>query len=71
MALWAVKCDPSPGVFTRGGAVLVHEDRAELEFLFPGRSTVDVTTSSLPKMRWRDHPDMAGIRWPLRREDFR
>jgi hypothetical protein len=71
MTLWAVKCSADPGVFTRGGAILVHDNRGELEFLFPGRETVDVSQSVLPKTRWRDHPDMASVRWPLRREDFR
>ena len=58
-------------VFTRGGRVLVHGNREELEFLFPGRTAIDVTGTSLPTTQWRDHPEMAGVRWPLRREDFR
>jgi hypothetical protein len=58
-------------VFTYGGAVLVHPSRAELEFLFPGRETVDVTQSVLPKMRIKDHPQCASLTWPLRKDDFR
>ena len=70
MALWAMKTI-SGDVFTYGGAVLVHEDRAELEWLFPHRETVDVTESVLPKMKIKDHPQCACLTWPLRREDFR
>jgi len=71
MTLWALKT-VSGDVFTYGGEVLVHESRAELEYLFPGRQTVDVTESVLPKMQIRDHPQIKGIiRFPLRREDFR
>lgn len=70
MTLWALKT-VTGDVFTFGGAVLVHENRSELEFLFPGRQCADVTESVLPKMQFKDHPDMWGIRFPLHREDFR
>lgn len=70
VTLWALQT-VSGDVFTWGGNVLVHESRAELEFLFPGRRTVDVSQSVLPKMPIKDHPGMAGIRFPLHREDFR
>jgi hypothetical protein len=58
-------------VFTYGGSVLVHPSRAELEYLFPGRETVDVSQSVLPKLMIQDHPGMGAVRFPLRREDFR
>jgi hypothetical protein len=57
-------------VFTLGGEVIVHDNRAELEFLFPGRQFVDVTNSVLPKMSIKNHPQCSYLRWPLRREDF-
>lgn len=63
--------DYSGQAFTLGGAILVHDNRAELEFLFPGRKTADVTESVLPKRPWKDHPGMASVRFPLQREDFR
>lgn len=68
--LWALKT-VAGDVFTLGGAVIVHEDRAELEWLFPHRETVDVTESVLPKLQLKNHPQMAGTRWPLHREDWR
>lgn len=63
--------DKTGQAFTLGGAILVHDNPAELEFLFPGRLTREVTGTSLPTRPWRDHPGLAGIRWPLHREDFR
>lgn len=61
----------SGDVFTRGGAALVHDNREELEFLFPGREAVDITGAAIPKTWWKHHPQMDGIRFPLVREDFR
>lgn len=57
--------------YTLGGLMLVHEDRAELEFLFPSNPVVEVTGTELPTRPWAEHPGMAGVRWPLNREDFR
>lgn len=59
---------------TFGGRVLVHDNRAELEFLVKG----DVAVRELPRdwptdqtLQLRDHPDFAAVRWPLTREQFR
>lgn len=68
--LWALKTTTGD-VFTYGGQVLVHTNRAELEFLFPHRETVDVTDTVLPKLMIQNHPQCACLIWPLRREDFR
>jgi hypothetical protein len=71
MTLWALKT-VSGDVFTYGGEILVHDNRSELEYLFPNRQTVDVSESVLPKMMIKNHPQIKGIiRFPLRREDFR
>ncbi len=54
------------------GDVLVHHDRAELEFLVPDVRTVEITSELGRRfMSVRDHPSFASVRWPLRREDFR
>lgn len=71
MTKWALISAMTNEAYTLGGAILVHDNRAELEFLFPGRATKDVSRTTLPTRPWKDHPDMAGISWPLRREDFR
>ena len=70
MTLWALKSSAGPGVITYGGQVLVHDNRSELEWLFPHRETVDVTESVLPKLSIKKHPQCASLAWPLRREDF-
>lgn len=67
---WAIRT-VTGDVFTYQGKVLVHENLHELEFLFPGRKFVNLNTSELPRMPLRDHPDMAPVRFPLRKEDFR
>jgi hypothetical protein len=55
-----------------GGRVLVHNDKAELEFLFPTARVIRITDGDLdqPTMSIREHPSMASVSWPLRREDF-
>lgn len=55
-----------------GGRVLVHDDRAELEYLFPTARVVRLSDGELgqPTMSIKDHPQLASTRWPLRREDF-
>jgi hypothetical protein len=71
MTQWALETITGD-VFTYGGAVLVHGNRAELEFLFPGRKAKDVSNTVLPRMLWSDHPQLKGIvRFPLDRKDFR
>jgi hypothetical protein len=55
------------------GLVLVHGDRAELELLFPGTRIVELGTM-IPEhdtMQVKDHPQLAHLVWPLRREDFK
>lgn len=55
-----------------GERFLVHDDRAELEFLFPGSRVVIMPrhisadqTMPLPR-----HPELTHLRWPLDRRDF-
>lgn len=56
-----------------GGRPLFHDNPAELEFLVRGPSLrVRVMPADLVAvgMPIRAHPDLVGVRWPLRREDF-
>ncbi len=80
MSAWWVAVSSTGEPYSLGGALLVHDDRAELEFLIPDRRTQSVSGRcpeevaarlGRPVMRLRDHPDMADVRWPLNREDFR
>lgn len=64
-------------LLTLGGRPIVHGNRAELEWLLPGARVVPVTDralamrSPLPPLELKDHPDYAGVSWPLVRSDFR
>lgn len=55
------------------GRIIVHGDKAEMEFLFPQARIVRVSDGDLdrPTMRLQDHPDMVSTSFPLRREEFR
>lgn len=57
---------------TYQGRVLTHTDRAEMEFLFQGARVVEIG-SQFPEqdcLPITQHPEMAHLTWPLRREDF-
>ncbi len=78
--MYAGKAPVSGELYSLGGRVLVHDTAGDLEWLIPGLQTVKLPGSTpeevasaigRPTMPWRDHPDMAGIRWPLDRRDFR
>jgi hypothetical protein len=64
-------------ILTHQGRPIVHDNRAELEFLFPHSRVVPVTDadlaarSPLAPLPLPEHPDMAPVRFPLRKEDFR
>jgi hypothetical protein len=56
------------------GRILLHHDRRELEYLFPGQPVMMLngfTPEAVaheygrPVMRLRDHPDMAAVECPL------
>ncbi len=79
MTWFAVKGRTSGELLSLKGALLVHPDRAELEFLIPGFRVVAVTGGTpeeisqhygRPVMRWVEHPQMAAVTWPLNRRDF-
>lgn len=60
-------------LLSSGGKVLVHDNPAELEFLFANMKVVELGSMIPPEdtMSIKDHPDMASVRWPLNPEDFR
>jgi len=72
MSLYAVQTHDRRECFSLNGRILVHDNREELEFLIPGHDVVEVTGTTIPTMRWADHPDLKGIvTFPLNRNDFR
>jgi hypothetical protein len=78
--MWALTTrTPDRELVSLQGRVLVHDSRPELEWLIPGWPVVELKGDSpeeiadrlgRPVMLWKDHPGMAGIRWPLDRKDF-
>jgi hypothetical protein len=80
--MFAIEGGASRELLTYGGRVIVHDNRRELEFLFPKYRDGQVRFVELepeeggklkdgrPTMALRDHPDMDTVRWPLREEDF-
>jgi len=69
---YALVGETSGSALTHGGRVIVHNDRAELEFLFAGAKVVELgdmvpERDTFPLAR---HPDMSAVSFPLRREDF-
>jgi hypothetical protein len=71
---YALQGAVSRDLLTWNGRVLVHDDRAEMEFLFAGDVRVIECPGNIPPeqcLEIRYHPDLASIQWPLDRRDFR
>lgn len=61
-------------LYTLGGRIIVHDNKAELEWLFPKTRVVRLSDGNIgPTLRLCDHPRFVeqGITFPLKREDFR
>lgn len=77
MALFALLGGHCRDLLTLGGRPIVHTNREEMQWLLPDARVVPVTDrdlarrSPLPPLRLRDHPDLAGVSWPLDRREFR
>ena len=73
--MWAIQEDTPHGqLLSYGGKVLVHGDRAELEFLLAGEVRIVPCPPSLrPEdcMEIKFHPQFAHHQFPLRREAYR
>lgn len=73
MTRYGLKGSRSGDLITYGGRILVHDNDNELQFLFPGTQVVRVS-DRLPDemtMSIAAHPEMASVRFPLNRRDFR
>ncbi len=74
---YALYGERSRSLLTYQARPLVHDNRAELEYLFPAARVVAVTDadlaacSPLAPMPIAEHPGMAPVRFPLDRRDFR
>lgn len=70
-AFFAIAGRRTGDLVTFMGHVLVHEDRSEMEYLFPNDRIVPHTpTGADIVMMLVDHPDMSSVRFPLDRKDF-
>lgn len=73
--LYALQGLTSGDLITWGGRVLVHDNRAELEWLFlTGVRVVecprDLAANEAITLPIWAHPEYEGLSWPLRRSEF-
>lgn len=72
--MWAIQEDTPHGqLLSYGGKTLVHDSRAELEFLLTGPVRIVPCPPSLRAedcLELRLHPQYSHHRFPLRREDY-
>ncbi|MCX4232806.1 hypothetical protein [Streptomyces ortus] len=65
-------CSEKADLLSWGGKVIVHDSKAELEFLMRGARVVecprDIPDDQTLPIRF--HPDMATVTWPLDRRNF-
>jgi hypothetical protein len=73
MTRYGLQGATSRELLTYGGRVLVHDNAVELGFLVAGAEVVTVPRDIPPEQTLpiSVHPELTGLRWPLRREDFR
>jgi hypothetical protein len=70
---WALQGETSRDLLTWNGLVLVHDNRAELEFLIAGARVIECPRSIPPEqtLALQFHPQFSHHQFPLRREDYR
>ncbi len=63
----------SGGYITSGGRVIIHNNRKEMEWLFPRNEVVELNIKPDPEttIALKFVPGMEPVRFPLRKEDFR
>jgi hypothetical protein len=74
MSRYALQGALSRDLLTWNGKVLVHGDKAEMEFLVTGDVRVIPCPRNIPPeqtLEIRFHPNFASVTWPLDRKDFR
>ena len=74
MSRYALQGALSRDLLTWNGKVLVHGDRAEMEFLVTGDVRVIDCPRDIPPeqtIEIRYHPQLASVTWPLTKEQFR
>jgi hypothetical protein len=74
MSRYALQGALSRDLLTWNGKVLVHDNAAEMEFLFTGDVRVIDCPRDIPPeqtLEIRFHPNFASVTWPLTKEQFR
>lgn len=74
MSRYALQGAVSRDLLTWNGKILVHGDKAEMEFLVTGDVCVIDCPRDIPPeqtLQIRYHPQFAAVAWPLDRKDFR
>ncbi|MEU6365768.1 hypothetical protein ABZ876_08425 [Streptomyces sp. NPDC046931] len=74
MSRYALQGTTSRDLLTWNGKVLVHDNAAEMEFLFAGDVRVIPCPRDIPPeqtLEIRYHPQLEAVTWPLNRKDFR
>lgn len=74
MSRYALQGTTSRDLLTYGGKVLVHDNAAEMAYLFAGDvRVIDCPRDIQPEQTLpiRYHPQLAAVTWPLDKEQFR
>lgn len=69
--MYGIKGRSTGQLLSYQGMAIVHDNRGEMEFLFPAERVIPVALAYGSFIMLRNHPDMAPVKWPLRKEDFR
>lgn len=78
MQRYALKGGVSGELISYGGRVLVHDNRRELDYLFPNLEVVEIKVgdddglyAGRPTMSVKEHPQVAdNVQWPLDKNDW-
>lgn len=69
--IYGIRGRSSGQLLTYQGMVIAHDNRGEMEFLFPNEKVVEVSGIQRDDLiMLKDHPDNSVLSWPLRRADF-
>lgn len=74
MTMYAYVGNASRELLSYRGAILVHDNPAEMEYLIPGYAVIPLPPAEAlgrPTMPLRHHPDLAAVAWPLEKGSFR
>lgn len=72
--MFAIEGATTKEILSFRGKMVLHHDKAEMEFIFPGQRVVVLNGYTIqecaqkygrPAMWLKDHPDMANVEWPL------